>query len=359
MGNTRSCILAINPGSTSTKIALFENDEERFRTNIEHPAEEIAKYPTIGAQYEMRKSAVLQALTEAGHSLDSLSAIAARGACLPPLQGGAYRINQAMVDLIRNRPLIEHASNVSPLIAYELGEKQGIPSFIYDAISVDELDDLARVTGLPDLPRASISHALNMRAMAHKAAALAQRDYDAMNIIVTHLGGGITSSIHSGGRMIDIVSDDEGTFSPERAGKAPSVRLVDLCFSGQFDHATMRKKVRGKGGLLAHTGTSSAVEIERRIAAGDQAAARIYEAMAYQIAKDIGSLATVCHGKVDVIVLTGGIAHSTLLTNWIAERVAFIAPVRLLAGENELESLALGVARVLRGEEPAHEFDFV
>ena len=247
-----------------------------------------------------------------------------------------------MVDRLINRPVYEHASNVGPIIGLELGQKLGIPAYIYDAITVDELCDEARLSGMPALPRRVIAHVLNMRAQARKVAEKIGIPYGKANIIVTHLGGGITSSLHQAGRMVDVVADDEGPFSPERAGAVPCAPLIDLCYSGQYSFSTMRKMLRGLGGLIAYTGTNSAIEVEAKIADGDQNAALVYRAMAYQVAKSIGELATVVAGKVDVIVLTGGIAHSRLLTGWIVERVRFIAPVEIQAGENELEIAGAG-----------------
>lgn len=350
-------ILAINPGSTSTKIAVYENETEKFKINIEHSVDELAKYNSVVEQYDLRKDTILKVLADKNFDISELNAIAARGGALPPIKGGAYKINDAMVDLLTHRPAAEHASNVAALIAYDIAEQLGIPSYIYDAISADELDGISRISGMPSIPRASLCHVLNMRAVCQKVAEAHQRKYSDMNIIVAHLGGGITLSIHKQGKMVDIVSDDEGPFSPERAGRVPCRDLLDMCYSGKYDHKTMRKMLRGKGGLVAYTGTSSAVEVEAKIKEGDANAKLVYEAMALQIAKGIGELATVVKGKIDVIVLTGGIAHSKMFTAWIAERVEFIAPVEIVPGENELESLALGVRRVLRGEEKAHEFD--
>jgi butyrate kinase len=349
-------ILAINPGSTSTKIAVYEDDQEVFKTNVEHPASELAKYPTVGSQYDMRKEEVLSCLTKAGFDIASIGAIAARGAPLPPVKGGAYRVNAEMVDLLRNRPLSEHASNVAAIIAFELGERYGIPAYIYDSISSDELPDIARLTGMAAMPRVCRCHTLNMRAMARKASEAMGETYANLNIIVTHMGGGITTSLHEKGRIIEVVSDDEGTFSPERAGSVHCAELITMCYSGKYDYQTMRKMLRGQGGLVGYLGTASAIEVEKKIAGGDKHAELIYQAMAYQIAKDIGGLSTVVNGKVDLIILTGGIAYSKMLTGWISERVGFIAPVSILPGENELESLALGILRVMRGEETAHEY---
>lgn len=350
-------ILVINPGSTSTKIAIYENETEKFKINIEHSVEELSRFKTVSDQYDFRKQAVLNALNDNGFDLSELNVIAARGGSLPPIKGGAYQINEAMVERCKYRPISEHASNAAAPIAYELSKELNIPSYIYDAVSADELSDIARISGMPAVPRVSLCHVLNMRAVARKEAEARNKNYAEMNIIVVHLGGGITISLHSQGKMVDIVSDDEGTFSPERAGRVHCRILIDMCYSGKYDYPTMRKMLRGNGGLAAYLGTSSAIEVENRIKNGDAYAELIYKAMAYQIAKGIGELATIVNGKVDTIILTGGIAHSRLLTRWITERINFIGPVEIIPGENELESLALGVLRVMRGEEQAHEYD--
>jgi len=350
-------ILTINPGSTSTKIAVFENEVEIFSSSIEHSAAELSKYKSVVEQYDFRKEAVLSFLEANNFSVSELSAIVARGGSLPPLQGGAYQINKKMVDRLIHRPSSEHASNIAAPIAYEIAASVGIPAYIYDAITVDELQPLARISGMPVLPRVSMVHTLNMRAVARMTAAAYQKNYADMNLIVAHMGGGITASLHHQGKMIDIVSDDEGPFSPERAGRVPCRPLIDLCYAGEYDFQTMRKMLRGYGGLTAYLGTNSAIEVQERIENGDEEAALIFEAMAYQIAKSIGELATVVKGKVDAIALTGGLAHSKMLTGWVKERVEFVAPVSIYPGENELESLALGGLRVLRGEELAHEYD--
>jgi butyrate kinase len=347
-------ILCINPGSTSTKLAVYDDRREILKVSLGHDTDDLAHFPNAAAQYGMRRAAVVDALEKAGIGLDTLTAIAARGAALPPpLEGGAYLVDAAMVDLLLDRPLIEHASNVAAPIAHDLGQRLGIPAYIYDSVAADERDPIARFSGLEELPRISLSHVLNMRAQAIAASERLGRPYRELTLIVTHLGGGISSSLHRGGRMIDNVSEDEGPFSPERAGRVPRRWLIDLCYAGTWDHATLRRKLYGRGGLVSYLGTSSAVEVERLIAAGDSRAEEVYRAMAQQIGKSIGELATVVAGDVDAIVLTGGIAHSTLLTGWIAERVSFLAPVMVLPGENELESLALGILRVLDGEEPA------
>ena len=349
-------ILAINPGSTTTKIAVYADEKELFRAIASHTADELEKCCSAAEQYRMRKNDLMRALSEKGFDPASLSAIAARGGALPPIAGGAYRINAGMAAALKESPVLEHASNAAAVIAFELASEYGIPAFIYDGISVDELSDLARISGMPELPRRSVFHALNSRAVARDAAEAMGKCYADMNIIVAHLGGGITLSVHSGGKAVDIISDDEGPFSPERAGRVPCRDLIDLCYSGRFDHAAVRRMLRGGGGLIAYLGTNDCVEIEARIAAGDDRAELVYESLAYQVAKGIGELATVVCGDVDLIVLTGGLAGSPMLTGWIESRVSFIAPVETVPGGDELEALALGVLRVMRGEEKAREF---
>ncbi len=348
-------VLAINPGSTSTKIAIYDETGELFKKNVEHSAAELEKFPRIADQYRMRFESIAATLAESGIGEGELAAVVGRGGLLPPVRSGAYRVNEAMVDRLVNRPLVDHASNLGGAIAYHIAQARGIPAFIYDSVAVDELEDVARITGLAEVRRKSFSHALNMRATAIKCATALGRPYSELTLIVAHLGGGITLSVHSGGRMVDIVSDDEGPFSPERAGRLPWKDVVELCYAS--DMKTIQKKLRGKGGLVSHLGTNSTLEVEAMIAKGDARARLVYEALAYQVSKGIGELATVVDGKVDRIALTGGIAHSALMTGWIRQRVGFIAPVEVYPGENELESLANGALRVLRGEEEAREYD--
>jgi butyrate kinase len=350
-------ILAINPGSTSTKIALYEDEKELFTETLTHDIVELEKYEHVQDQFLMRKKVVEAALETRGLDVLELAAVVGRGGMLPPVKSGAYEVNEVMLDVLKNRPALEHASNLGAIIAYEIASRIGVKAYIYDSVRVDELQDIARISGMPVIPRTSTVHALNARAMAMKAAASYNKRYQDVNCIVAHLGGGISLSVHSKGQMIDIISDDEGPFSPERAGRVPCKQLIDLCYSGDYDKRTAHKMLRGNGGLKAYLGTHDAREVEKRIADGDDEAKRVYEAMAYQVAKGIGELATVVDGEVDYIVLTGGIAYSKMLTDWIIKRVQFIAPIALLPGENEMESLAGGTLRVLRGEETAHIFE--
>lgn len=349
-------VLAINPGSTSTKIALYEDEKEIFCKTLDHPAEQIEKYENVTDQFDMRKGVVLSFLKQNGYEVKELAAVVGRGGMVPKVKSGAYKVNKTMVDRLKNNPVVEHASNLGALIAYEIANSIGVPAYIYDSVRVDELEDIARISGMPDIPRTSTSHALNTRAMAMKVAKKYGKKYSDMNFIVAHLGGGISVNVHRKGQMIDIMADDEGPFSPERAGKVPCNALIDLCYSGKFDKKTMKKKLRGNGGLKAYLNTVDAREVEKMIENGDERAKLVYEAMAYQVAKGIGELATVVEGKVDAIVITGGIAYSDMITNWIKKRVEFIAPVEIMPGENEMESLALGTLRVLKGEEEAREY---
>lgn len=349
-------ILAINPGSTSTKIALYENDKEIFCKTLDHPVEEVEKYSKVADQFDMRKEIVLSFLKENGYEVTELSAVVGRGGMVPSVKSGAYKVNEIMADRLKNNPVIEHASNLGALIAYEIANSIGVSAYIYDSVRVDEMKDIARISGMPEILRTSTSHALNSRAMSMKVAKKYGKKYSDMNFVVAHLGGGISVTVHEKGRMVDILADDEGPFSPERAGKVPCNFLIDLCYSGKYDRGTMKKKLRGNGGLKAYLNTVDVREVLKMIENGDENAKLILEAMAYQVAKGIGELATVVEGKVDAIVITGGIAYSEVITSWIKKRVEFIAPVEIMPGENEMESLALGTLRVLNGEEEAKEY---
>lgn len=347
----RYTILALNPGSTSTKLAIYDDDRERFSLAVQHSAAELSAFATIQDQYSMRRRAVLAALEERNFSLTTLSAVVGRGGLLPPVRSGAYIVNETMRERLQKRPVANHAANLGAVIAYDIARELGIEAYIYDAVAVDELEPIARITGLPEAPRRSLVHTLNMRANAIKVAQELQRPYDQCTFIVAHLGGGISISLHRNGKMIDTVADDEGPFSPQRAGRISGTQAAELCFSGKYSELEFLTLLRGKGGLLAHLGTMDTREVEKLVEAGDERARLIYEAMAYQVAKGIGELATVVGGSIDRIILTGGVAFSERFCGWIRERVGFIAPVLVRAGENELEALALGTLRVLRGEE--------
>lgn len=349
-------ILAINPGSTSTKIALYEDERELLLKTLEHPVEEIEKFEKIVDQHQMRKDLVLSYLKDNGYEADIFDAVVGRGGMLPPVMAGAYIVNDLMVDRLINRPLIEHASNLGAVMAYEIASLTGRTAYIYDSVKVDELNPIARISGMPAIPRTSTSHVLNSRAMAMKVAKKYNRQFKEMNFVVAHMGGGVSLGVYEKGRLVDVISDDEGPFSPERAGRVNCRELVNLCFSGRYSKKEVGRMLSGNGGLKGYLGTVDAREVERMIEKGNKEAALVYEAMAYQISKGIGELATVVKGKVDAIILTGGIAYSKMITGWIRERVESIAPVEIMEGENEMESLSLGVLRVLRGYESAREY---
>ncbi len=350
-------ILSINPGSTSTKVALYEDETPVFEEVIRHSAEEVGRFERIADQYEFRRDVILNLLREKGVRLESLDAVVGRGGLLRPIPSGTYRVNQRMLDDLRH-PAREHASNLGAFLAHEIASQANVPAFIVDPVCVDEFESLARISGLPEIERKSLSHALNLKAVARKAARRLGRKYEEVNLVVTHMGGGISVSPHRRGRMIDVnqALDGTGPFSPERAGGLPIGDLVRMAYSGKYTYEQLYRRLVGGGGLVAHLGTNDAVEVERRIADGDEHARLVYEAMAYQIAKEIGGMATVLNGEVDAVVLTGGLAHSEMLVGWIRARVEWIAPVLVFPGEDEMEAMTLGALRVLRGEEEAKEY---
>ena len=348
-------IFVINTGSTSTKFALFANEKAILTEKIDHSPEDLAPYRHVGDQLGFR-IALAEDFAAQTMELYPFDTVVARGGMLTPVQAGCYEINDVMCEFLRETKQ-EHASNLSPVIADIIAQKYRLPhAYIYDPISVDELTPIAKISGIAGLRRNSFTHALNMRSIAHKAAHKLGKKYSEVNLIVAHLGGGFSLSIHSQGKMADIISDDEGPFSPERAGRQQATALTKYMFNIEGPVEEKLRILRGGSGLRGHLGCSDAREVENRIKAGDKQAELIYQAMAYQTAKGIGELATVVYGKVDAIALTGGLAYSDYFTNLIKERVEFIAPLFLFAGENEMESLALGALRVLNGEETAKQF---
>lgn len=352
-------ILVLNTGSTSTKIALYLDDKPVIQRDFKHDREFTAKYPFMADQFAARKDIVKGFIKSETSDYAPYAAIVSRGGMLPPVYSGGYEINEEMCYFLENICTEEHASNLAAPIAFEMAKEFNIPhAYIYDAITTDELSDIARVSGIPELPRTSRLHALNMRATAIKAAALLGKPYEQSKIIVAHLGGGFSLSIHRCGKTVDIVSDDEGPFSPERAGRQQAIEFMKYMDEKQGSLRDKMKLMRGGAGLSAHLGTTDCQEIERMIENGDEKAELVYKAMAYQTAKAIGELATVVCGKVDCITLTGGLAHSVLFTGWIRRRTEFIAPVHIIPGENEMESLAHGALRILQGKEQAREFKY-
>jgi butyrate kinase len=346
-------ILIINPGSTSTKIGIFDNEISVFEKKIHHEEEKNNSYYNIIDQYEFRKKIILETLDNEGINISKLSAVCGRGGLLRPIEGGTYAVNETMIVDLRSGLFGQHASNLGGIIAYEIASGLNIPSFIVDPVVVDELDPIARISGFSLIERKSIFHALNQKAVARRVAKELGRKYRELNLIVTHMGGGITVGVHKHGKVVDVNNGlhGDGPFSPERAGTVPAGDLVDLCFSGEHYREEIMKKLVGQGGLAGYLGTNDAVNVEKRIEAGDQGAKLIYDAMAYQVAKEIGAASAVLSGKVDAIILTGGLAYGKDFVKSIIDRINWIADVIVHPGENELKALAEGALRVLRGEE--------
>ncbi|MEA4848372.1 MAG: butyrate kinase [Clostridiaceae bacterium] len=354
----REYILAINPGSTSTKVAIFKDEKNIFQKNLSHSAEDVSKYAKITDQYEYRQKMILDWLEETGVSPESLSAVVGRGGMLKPMPGGTYIVTDAMIGDLRIGVQGEHASNLGGIIAKGIAEPEGIPAYIVDPVATDEVDDIARISGLPEVPRRALVHALNIKAVARRAAKDMGKDLSEVDFVVAHLGGGISVSPLRRGKIVDVNgADDGGPFSPERAGGLPAGQLVKICFSGKFTQAEMKKKIIGKAGLVGYLGTNDARDVVKMIDGGDQKAALIFDAMAYQIAKEIASMATVLNGKLDAVVLTGGLAYSELLCKEISKRVGFIGPVLIYPGEDEMQALAEGALRALKGAEKAKIYE--
>ncbi|MBN1339440.1 MAG: butyrate kinase [Bacteroidales bacterium] len=346
-------ILAINPGSTSTKTAVYENETPVFVKNIKHTKEELEVYEKITDQFMFRKDLILKAVKEAEIELDSLRIVIGRGGLLKPIESGVYEVNERMLGDLLNRSFGEHASNLGGLIAHDIARQlPGAKAYIANPVVVDELDDIARIAGHPRFQRRSIFHALNQKAVAREHAKSIMKTYEELNLIVAHLGGGITVGAHKKGKVIDVNQglDGEGPFSPERSGTLPVGDLARLCFSGDVNYNEVKKMITGEGGLVAYFGTNNAYEVEKRAAAGDMEAKLLLEAMAYQVAKEIGAMATVLRGDVDGILITGGLANSKWMVNLIIERVHKIAPTHVYPGEDELRALAFNGLRIIRGE---------
>ncbi|NLY84824.1 MAG: butyrate kinase [Tissierellia bacterium] len=348
-------LLVINPGSTSTKIAVFDDENIIFEETLRHSTEEICSFNRIYDQLEFRKGIILNALEKNNISLESLDAIIGRGGLLKPIEGGTYEINEAMLEDLKSGFRGEHASNLGGILAYDIAKDLNIRSFIVDPVVVDELQDVARISGLKGIERVSIFHALNQKAVARKHAKSLGKKYEELNLIVAHLGGGVSVGAHEKGKVIDVPNalNGEGPFSPERAGGLPVGQLIELCFSGKYTKEEIKKMIVGNGGIVSYLGTNDAREVSKRIKEGDKEAELIYYAMAYQVSKEIGACAAVLKGNVDGILITGGIAYDEEFTSWIEERVKFIAPVTIYPGEDELAALAQGGLRVLKGEEEA------
>jgi butyrate kinase len=346
-------VLAINPGSTSTKIAVFQGSEPIFLKNIKHSAEELAPFKCITDQFSFRKNIILQELKNADINTDSVSIVMGRGGLLRPVSSGVYEVNEKMIGDLIHSPLGEHASNLGGLIAHDLIQSiPGARAYIADPIVVDEMEDIARFAGHPLFSRISIFHALNQKAIAREYAKAIRKKYEEMNLIVVHLGGGITVGSHCKGRVIDVNQglDGEGPFTPERSGTLPTSQMVRLCFSGKYSESQVMKMVKGEGGLVAYLGTNNAVEVVKMMENGDELAKSVYHAMAYQVAKTIGEMYTVLKCEVDAILITGGIAYDKYFVNLIQERVYKMAPIHIYPGEDEMRALAINGLMVVTGE---------
>lgn len=337
-------ILALNPGSTSTKIALYHDDKEQFVKNIHHSNEELAGYEKISEQFSFRKEIVLKELAEAGIDINSVAAIVGRGGLVKPISSGVYEVNEALMNDLKRGVKGEHASNLGGLIANDIAASiDGARAFIADPVVVDEMHDVARISGHVYFERASIFHALNHKAVARLYAKQNNTKYEELNLIVAHMGGGVSVAAHQKGKVIDVNNalDGEGPFSPERAGGLPTGALAQLCFSGDISQNEMKKQLVGKGGFVSYLGTNSGLEVEKRALSGDEEALLIFEAMGYQTAKEIGAMAAVLKGAVDAIIITGGLAYSKHLTQYISEHISHLAKVHIEPGEDEMFALAM------------------
>jgi len=352
-------ILAINPGSTSTKIAVYQNVKTVFTKNISHNIEDLSRYAKISDQYQFRKDIILNELKQADINLDQIKVVVGRGGLVKPVKSGVYAVNKKLKHDLKESPFGEHASNLGGLIADDLARSlPDAKAFIVDPVVVDEYEDLARISGHPLFKRVSIFHALNQKAVARSHANSIMKKYEDLNLIVVHLGGGISIGAHKKGRVIDANQglDGDGPFSPERSGTLPMGDFARLCFSGKYTKEQVLKMIKGEGGLVAYLGTNNAYEVEQRMMNGDKEARQIFEAMAYQVAKEIGAMDAVLKCDVDAILITGGIAHSKWFVNQIIERVYKIAPVHIYPGEDEMLALAMGGLMVLNGEMQALEY---
>ncbi len=352
-------ILAINPGSTSTKIAVYEGTNPLFIQTIRHTTEELEPYDVVTKQFGFRKQLILNQLKDADIDVNSISVIMGRGGLLKPVESGIIAVNDKMRHDLESCAYGEHASNLGGLIAWDIA--QSLPNaeaYITNPVVVDELDDLARLSGHPLLPRRSIFHALNQKAVARQHAKSIMRKYEDLNLIVVHLGGGITVGAHKHGRVVDVNQglDGDGPYSPERTGTLPVGDLVRLCFGGKYTQKEVLKMIKGEGGLVAYLGTNSAYEVEQRAQNGDTEAKYIYDGMAYQVAKEVGSMAAVLHGEIDGILITGGIAHDKYFVNQIISYIHRFAPVHVYPGEDEMKALASNGLRAALGEGEIKEY---
>lgn len=350
--------LIINPGSTSTKIGVFEDETLLFEETLRHSTEEIAQYATIFDQKDFRKDIILNLLKSKDFDIKSLGMVVGRGGMLKPIPGGTYACTDALVKDLEVGVSGQHASNLGGILAKEIADEIGVPSYIVDPVVVDEMIDIARYSGVPELPRVSIFHALNQKAVAKRFAKETGKKYEDLNLIVVHMGGGVSVGPHKNGKVIDIFNalDGDGAFSPERSGAVPAGALVKMCFSGKYTQAEVYKKLVGNGGFNAYVGTNDMRDVEKMVNEGDANAAEVRDAFILQMSKNIGAMATVLEGKVDQIIVTGGIAYDKYVVAKIKERCEWIAPFTVYPGEDELLALVQGGLRVLNGEEEAQKY---
>lgn len=350
--------LIINPGSTSTKIGVFEDETLLFEETLRHSTEEIAQYASIIDQKDFRKDIIVNFLKEKDFDIKSLNVVVGRGGLLKPIPGGTYAVTDELLEDLKIGKQGQHASNLGGILAREIADSIGVPSYIVDPVVVDELIPAARISGVPELPRISIFHALNQKAVAKRYAKENGKRYEDLNLIVVHMGGGVSVGAHEKGKVIDVFNalDGDGAFSPERAGGVPTGGLISLCFSGKYTEKEVYKMCVGNGGFNAYCGTNDMRDVEKMVDEGDTKAAEIRDAFILQVAKDMGSMACVLKGKVDQIIITGGIAYDKAVVAGLTERAGFIAPITVYPGEDELLALAQGGLRVMNGEEEAMEY---
>ena len=350
--------LIINPGSTSTKIGVFEDETLLFEETLRHSTEEIASYASIVDQKDFRKQIILDLLKEKAFDIHSLQVVVGRGGMLKPIPGGTYAVSDGLLEDLKIGKQGQHASNLGGILAREIGDSIGVPSYIVDPVVVDELMPISRYSGVPELPRTSVFHALNQKAVAKRYAKEQGKAYDSLNLIVVHMGGGVSVGAHEKGRVVDVFNalDGDGAFSPERAGAVPTGALIKMCFSGKYTEKEVYKKVVGNGGFNAYVGTNDMRDVEKMVQGGDQKAAEVREAFIMQVAKNIGSMACVLKGQIDQIIITGGIAYDKVVVGGLKERAGFLAPITVYPGEDELLALAQGALRVMSGEEKAMEY---
>lgn len=347
--------LIINPGSTSTKIGVFEDETLLFEETLRHSTEEIAQYASIVDQKDFRKQIILDLLKSKDFDINSLQVIVGRGGMLKPIPGGTYAVSDDLLEDLKIGVQGQHASNLGGILAREIADSIGVPSYIVDPVVVDELMPISRYSGVPELPRTSVFHALNQKAVAKRYAKEQNKAYNSLNLIVVHMGGGVSVGAHEQGRVIDVFNalDGDGAFSPERAGAVPSGALIKMCFSGKYTEKEVYKKIVGNGGFNAYVGTNDMRDVEKMVNDGDKKAEEVREAFIMQVAKNIGSMSCVLKGKVDQIIITGGIAYDKVVVSGLKERAGFIAPITVYPGEDELLALTQGALRVMNGEEEA------